>query len=313
MSDVRAVEIADKLYAIDAWMEEGPERLSCYLFDTPDRVLVEVGPSATLHHLIAALEALGIEDLATMVVTHIHIDHAGGAGHLAKRYPRARIGVHASGIRHLTDPTRLWTSAAGVFGEEWLTSTWGTMEPIAGDRLVPLDEGDRIPLGGGRFLEVMHTPGHAKHHIVFHDRASGGMFVGDSVGLCYPHGHFVQPVTPPPDFDARLAVEQMHRMAERQPTFLGFAHFGPNYQVQESLASAEARIGDWVRVVEASAHLDDASAVEELKRWSRRRYLELGFREEDILLYEAKTFWPMQVAGIRRWLGTRDARGAAPE
>ncbi len=304
----RAVQLADKLYAIDAWMEDGPERLSCYLFDTPERVLVEVGPSATLHHLTDALDELGIDDIATFVVTHVHLDHAGGAGQLARRYPRARIGVHRSGARHLVSPERLWSSAVGVFGEEWLASTWGQMEPIAEKRLMALDEGDRVPLGGGRFLDVMHTPGHARHHIVFHDDDSGGMFVGDSVGLCYPHGHFVQPVTPPPDFDARLVVEQLHRMAQRNPKFLGFAHFGPEDRVAETLASAEARIWDWVRIVERMTNLDDKAATEELRRWSRAHYLDLGFAEEDIVKYEAKTFWPMQIAGIRRWLATRQTR-----
>ena len=306
MGSSRAVEIADNLYAIDAWMEQGPERLSCYLFDTPERVLVEVGPSATVHHLVEVLDELGIEDIATIVVTHIHIDHAGGVGQLAHSYPNARFGVHRSGARHLVSPDRLWSSAVGVFGEEWLTSTWGPMEPIPEERLIVLDERDRVPLGGGRFLDVMHTPGHAKHHIVFHDDASGGMFVGDSVGLCYPHGHFVQPVTPPPDFDAGLVVAQMHRMLERAPDFLGFAHFGPNYRVEETLSNAEQRIWEWVRVVEATADLSDESATEELKRWSRDRYLDLGFAEEDIEQYQAKTFWPMQVAGIRLWLASRE-------
>ena len=307
MGQSQVTEIADNLYMIDAWMEEGPERLACYLLDTPERVLVEVGPSVTLHHLTAALDDLGIDELAAIVVTHIHIDHAGGAGQLARRYPKARIGVHSRGARHLATPDRLWSSAVGVFGEEWLAKTWGPMEPIPEDRLMVLNEGDRVPLGGGRFLDVMHTPGHAKHHIVFHEEQSGGMFVGDSVGLCYPHGHFVQPVTPPPDFDARSTVEQMRRMLERHPSFLGFAHFGPEWRVEETLASAEERIWDWVRVVENTAHLSDEAATEELRRWSHRHYLDLGFAEEDIRSYEAKTFWPMQVAGIRRWLEIRES------
>jgi glyoxylase-like metal-dependent hydrolase (beta-lactamase superfamily II) len=302
----RASRLTDNLYAIDAWMEGKPERLACYLFDTPERVLIEVGPSATLHHLTAALDDLGIDDIATIVVTHIHLDHAGGAGQMAKRYPDAQIGVHARGARHLITPERLWKSAVGVFGEEWLTTTWGPMEPVDDDRLVVLDEGDRVPLGGGRYLEVLYTPGHAKHHIVFHDRESGGMFVGDSVGLCYPHGHFVQPVTPPPDFNPGLTIDQMHRMLEREPAFLGFAHFGPNYRVAETLDEAEERIRDWVRVVEASADLDAEAATEALRAWSRRHYLDRGFGEEDVRRYEEKTFWPMQVAGIRRWLATRE-------
>jgi hypothetical protein len=134
------------------------------------------------------------------------------------------------------------------------------------------------------------------------------MFVGDSVGLCYPHGHFVQPVTPPPDFNPDLVVDQMHRMRDREPRFLGFAHFGPDYRVAETLNEAEERIRDWVRVVEDSAGLDDVAATQALKEWSHRHYLARGFREEDIRRYLAKTFWPMQVAGIRRWLATREDR-----
>ena len=102
-----------------------------------------------------------------------------------------------------------------------------------------------------------------------------------------------------------LVVEQMHRMAQRNPEFLGFAHFGPDYRVAETLRNAEARIWDWVRIVEGMTNLDDKAATEELRRWSRAHYLDLGFAEEDIVKYEAKTFWPMQVAGIRRWLATR--------
>ena len=100
--DISVTDLGHDLYLIDARMHGEPERLACYLFDTPERVLIETGPSVTLHHLIDGLEHLGIDDLATIVVTHIHLDHAGGAGHLAARYPRARIGVHSAGARHLT-------------------------------------------------------------------------------------------------------------------------------------------------------------------------------------------------------------------
>ena len=173
MIEYKIERLSDDLYAIDAWMEEHPERLACYLFDTPERVLIEVGPSATLHHLTAALEEMGIDDLATIVVTHIHIDHAGGAGQIAHHFPNARIGVHSRGARHLSDPTRLWSSAVQVFGEEWLTSKWGPMVPIDPDRLLVLDDGDRVPLGGGRELEALYTPGHAKHHITYYEDQSG--------------------------------------------------------------------------------------------------------------------------------------------
>ncbi len=303
--EVRTTLIGEHLYLIDAWMEERPERLACYLFDTPHRTLVEVGPSRTLGHLIAALDALGVDDLASFVVTHIHLDHAGGAGQMAARFPKASVGVHRRGARHLVSPDRLWQSAAGVFGEEWLAETWGPMEPVPEDRILTLDEGDRVPLGNGRYLDVLYTPGHAKHHIVFQDSAEGGMFVGDSVGLCYPHGHFVEPVTPPPDFDPVLQIDQLHRMAERSPTFLGFAHFGPEYDVDAKLDEAERRLDDWVRFVEGLEGLELSAAAEALRRHTHDRYRSEGFDDGDIAAYAEKTNWEMQVAGIRQWLASR--------
>lgn len=297
---------------IDAWMEEREERLACYLFDTPHRTLIEVGPSATLGHLLAALDALGIDDLAAFVVTHIHLDHAGAAGQMAQRFPRAKVGVHRRGARHLAAPQRLWDSAADVFGEEWLRNTWGPMEPVPEERLLILDEGDQIPLGNGRRLDVLYTPGHAKHHVVFQDSAEGGMFVGDSVGLCYPHGHFVQPVTPPPDFDPDLQIEHLHRMAERDPSFLGFAHFGPEYDARGKLYEAEQRLLEWVQVVRAIPDLDDTAATSHLEAWTRRHFLDLGHTAGEIQAYAEKTNWPMQVAGIRRWLAANDGDSAHP-
>jgi glyoxylase-like metal-dependent hydrolase (beta-lactamase superfamily II) len=297
--------LTDDLYAIDVWMEEHPQRLACYLFDTPERVLIEVGPSATLHHLTAALDEMGIDDLATIVVTHIHIDHAGGAGQIAQAYPNARIGVHSKGARHLATPDRLWSSAVQVFGEKWLTTNWGPMVPIHEDRLLILDDGDRVPLGGGRFVEALYTPGHAKHHITYYEEASGGMFVGDSLGLCYPHGHAVQPVTPPPDFDPVVATEQMHRMRAIEPAFLGFAHFGPTYEVGKALDESESRLWEWVRFVEGIGDLDDEPATKLLRQWTLDGYRSEGYSEEEIRTYDRATFWPMQAVGIRRWLAGR--------
>lgn len=298
--DVSVTDLGDDLFVIDAGMHGQPQRLACYLFDTPHRVLVECGPSVSLHHLEAALDSAGIDDLAAIVVTHIHLDHAGGAGHLAARYPNAKIGVHAKGARHLVDPTRLWASAERIYGEEGMRTLWGPMQPIEEDRLLVLDEGDEIPLGGGRSLRVHYTPGHAKHHLVFGDDVTGGLFVGDSVGIAFPHGHFVQPVTPPPDLDPDLVVAQLQRMAAMDPAFLGFAHYGVDRQPLERLAEAEERMGAWV---ERAATLPaDDSAVDTFREWVLDGYRAEGIPPDIIEVYDANTFWPMQVSGMRRWI-----------
>ena len=306
MAEPRVTDLGDGLYQIDAYMHDDAQRLACYLYDTPERVLVECGPSSTLHHLIEVLESLGIDDLATIVVTHIHLDHAGGAGHLAQRFPSAKIGVHSNGARHMADPERLWNSAVRIYGEEGMQRLWGPMEPIAEDRLMILEEGSIVPLGNGRVLDVMYTPGHAKHHVVFHDGNSGGMFVGDSVGITFPHGHFVQPVTPPPDLDPPMLVQQLHRMAEREPTFLGFAHFGVHHDPIDALAQAEARLDEWVEFIESLAGEEPAEATASLRTWVLEGYRSAGYSEAVIQTYDKNSFWDMQAAGIARWLSVRE-------
>jgi glyoxylase-like metal-dependent hydrolase (beta-lactamase superfamily II) len=295
---VAVTDLGHDLYLIDAGMHDEPERLACYLFDTPQRVLVECGPSRSIGHLFDALEAAGVDEIATLAVTHIHLDHAGGAGHLAVRFPEATIAVHAAGARHLADPARLWASATRVWGEEEMDRLWGPMDPIDPGRIRSLDEGDLIRLGGNRSLEVMATPGHARHHLVYFDETTGGCFVGDAVGIAFPHGHLVQPVTPPPDFDPELVTDGLHRIAARNPTFLGFAHFGPDSDPPRMLAEAEERLWEWVRWVESHPGSD----AEAMRRWVLEEYRREGVPPDVAGTYDRNTFWPMQPAGIRRWL-----------
>lgn len=302
MPEVSVTPLGHDLYLIDAYMHDEAERLACYLFDTPNRVLIECGPSRTIGHLYEALASIGVDDVAVLAVTHIHLDHAGGAGHLARRFPAARIGVHEQGARHLVAPERLWASAERIYTPQGMLDLWGPMEPIPADRLLVLEEGSTLPLGNGRHVEVMYTPGHARHHVVFHEADTGAALIGDSVGLAFPHGHLVHPNTPPPDFDPHLVAEQMRRIAARQPAFLGFAHYGPDRTPQETLATAQRRMWDWVRWVEGAAALDDAGLVAAMREWVLSGYRAEGYPEDTIARYDRNTYWPMQSTGIRRWL-----------
>ncbi len=304
--DVSYRQLSDRLYLIDAGMHGEPQRLACYYFDTPEPVLVECGPSVSRGPLVAALDELGVDDLAAIVVTHIHLDHSGAAGHLAARYPGARIGVHGAGARHLVDPSRLWASATRIYGEEGMRTMWGPMEPVAEDRLLILDEGDRVPLGGGRAIEVMYTPGHASHHVAFLEEDSGGCFVGDAVGIVFPHGHVVQPNSPPPEFDPHLITVQLRRMARRDPRFLGFAHFGEHTDPGRALAEAEERLWDWVRFAETLPADDLDAAARLLREWVLAGYRAEGHDDAMLATYDVNTYWPMHVTGIQRWLAQRE-------
>jgi len=302
---VVVTDLGHDLYLVDAMMHDEPGRLACYLFDTPTRVLIECGPTRSINHLYDALADAGVDDVATMAVTHIHLDHAGGAGDFARRFPKATIGVHAAGARHLVSPERLWDSATRIYGPQGMADLWGPMEPVPEDRLLVLDEGSRIPLGGRRFVEVMYTPGHAKHELVFFEAETGAAMVGDAVGLAFPHGHMVQPVTPPPDFDPSLVTEHLERIALRDPAFLGFAHFGPDLDAQSTLVQAAERLWEWVAWVERAGDGDPDDLGTAMRLWVLDGYRRQGYTEDVISEYDRNTFWPMQAAGIRRWLASR--------
>jgi glyoxylase-like metal-dependent hydrolase (beta-lactamase superfamily II) len=308
MTDSLAIPLGHDIYLIDVGMYGEPERMSCYLFDTPHRVLVECGPSLSCDRLFATLDQLGIDDVATLAVTHIHLDHSGGAGQFARRFPRSRVAAHSRGVRHLADPSRLWASATSLYGDEGTRRRWGPLEPVDQDRLLALEDGDRIQLSRSRSLQVLHTPGHARHHVVFSDSDSGACMVGDALGLSYPLGRIVQPTTPPPDLDPDLLVEQLHRIASLDPSYLALGHFGTDPDCETALAAAEESLRRWVNWVRE----DLAAGVADLGEALRHRTLE-GYRDQStpdevVALYDHNTPWPMMAAGIAHWL-SREGTG----
>ncbi len=304
MPQVSCVDLGHDLYLIDAYLTEEPHRLACYLFDTPERVLIDCGPSHSIGHLFDALDHLGVDSVATLAVTHIHLDHAGGAGHFAAHFPAARVAVHSRGLPHLADPARLTASATRAFGEQIMRDHWGPVDPVDPSRLQALEEGSRIALGGGRSLEVMYTPGHARHHVVFFEDETGACLIGDEAGVAFPHSHAVQPATPAPDFDAAATVEQLQRIAARHPALLGFAHFGPHPHPEAALAQAEERVRAWAAWVEQAS--PDADLVGSFRDWVLAAHRAQGMPEDEIALYDRHTFWPTQVEGLRRWLDRRE-------
>jgi glyoxylase-like metal-dependent hydrolase (beta-lactamase superfamily II) len=206
----------------------GWERVTAgYLIEGPAPVLVETGSQSSVPILLKALaeHGVGAEDLAGIAVTHIHLDHAGGVGDVTKVFPKAVIYVHPRGARHLADPSRLIASAATVYGDA-LDSLYGRLEPTPPDRVKAVEDGTEIDIGGGRSLTVVHSPGHAKHHMALHDSDSGLLFVGDSVGVQLPGAGTLRPATPPADFDLDQALDSLKRYAERRPSALALAHYG---------------------------------------------------------------------------------------
>ncbi len=175
--------IADGVIEIDTLLG-GWERMTAgYLIEGPRPVLVETGSQSSIETLLAALAELGVtpSDLAGVAVTHIHLDHAGGVGDVARAFPEATVYVHEKGARHLADPTKLVDSAARVYGP-LLDSLYGRLDPTPAERLHVLADEEEIDIGNGRTLRAIDSPGHAKHHLGLLDSASGLLFAGDAMG-----------------------------------------------------------------------------------------------------------------------------------
>ncbi|MGH2692412.1 MAG: MBL fold metallo-hydrolase [Actinomycetota bacterium] len=244
-------EAAEGIRAIDSLMC-GRERVtSCYLIEAAEPALVETGPSTSLDAVLDGLGELGVgaDDLAHIVVTHIHLDHAGGAGTLAPHFPGATVWVHERGAPHLADPAKLVASATRVYGEAKLKELFGTVDPVPGDRLRAVTGGDRIGLGD-RELEAIYTPGHASHHVALRDSSTGVVFVGDALGVFLPDVRVLRPATPPPEFDLDQAIQSIELIASREPPAVLFSHFGPSPDVTELCALAVNRLRRWTAVVE---------------------------------------------------------------
>ncbi|HEY7143851.1 MAG TPA: MBL fold metallo-hydrolase [Streptosporangiaceae bacterium] len=278
-----------------------------YLIRGAAPCLVETGTAPSAPVVRDALARLGVgpADLATVVVTHIHLDHAGGAGDIAKMFPAARIVVHERGARHLADPARLMTSARMVYGDE-LDELFGELAPTPAERIVSVGETGVIDLGGGRRLESHYAPGHAKHHVGLVDSASGDLYVGDAAGIYIPATGDMRPATPPPDFDLAVALRSLRTFASLRPARLLFSHYGPVDAVGKALERAAEEITMWVEQTRAAraAGLDLDHAAAMVHERTRQRYAVLapGTDPRVAAKYERISSTTANVAGIMHWL-----------
>ena len=229
-----------------------------YLVDAPRPTLVECGPALTIDNVIESLRTLGMDarDLAYLVVSHIHLDHAGGAGDILQAFPSATVVVSEVGARHLVDPERLNASSRRVYGE-LMDTVYGDCTPIEATRIRGVGDGEVLDLGGGRRLELLYTPGHAKHHITAFDPDAGALFVGDSVGVKTPGMSRIRPATPPPDFELVLAHRTLDRYKALNPQVVYLAHYGAVDPPMAALDEASDALRRWAETAEAAYHEHD--------------------------------------------------------
>jgi glyoxylase-like metal-dependent hydrolase (beta-lactamase superfamily II) len=216
-----------------------------------DGVLIDPGPTSSLDNLIAELVG---EPPRAVLLTHIHLDHAGATGTMVRRWPELPVYVHEIGAPHLADPTKLLASAARLYGDQ-MERLWGEVAPVPQANLNPLSGGEEL-LG----FEVAYTPGHASHHVSYLHRDSGRAFVGDTAAVRIPPSDFVLPPTPPPDIDLDLWHRSIERILNWEPASLGLTHFGAVEEPEAHLDLVRARLREQARL--ASEHPPERFAQE---------------------------------------------------
>ena len=237
--------------------------------------LIDPGPSTTLETLRRSLEHKGIPlgEVRQLLLTHIHLDHAGATGTLVRDHPAIEVFVHERGAPHMADPAKLVASATRLYGEANMARLWGEFLPVPQANLRVLRGGETIT-AGGRELDVAYTPGHASHHVSYFDRAARVAFVGDTAGICRGPGTYVMPPTPPPDIDLESWRGSEARILAWDPDTLFLTHFGPFHGARVQFQQLRDNIEAWNRIVRRL--IADAGLTEEQRQ---QTFVEEAFRE----------------------------------
>lgn len=300
-------DLGHEVYQIDTRMAGYDGITASYLIRGDRPCLVETGTAPSAPLVRDALAALGVgpADLATIAVTHIHLDHAGGTGDLAEMFPSSEVVVHELGAWHLADPSVLMASARMVYGDE-LDELFGELAPTPAERIRAVEQTGLVDLGGGRRLESHYSPGHAKHHVGLIDSQSGDLYVGDAAGVYIPETGDLRPATPPPDFDLDVALDSLRTFTALRPARLLFSHFGPVTAVDETLERSAEEIRLWAEETRqarsAGMDLDHATAM--VAERTRQRYAVLadGYDPEVRAKFKRISGAAANVAGIMHWL-----------
>lgn len=248
-----ATAIAPESFLIDLQFQGETQVIGAYLVRGYQRaILIESGPGSTIDALVAGIRAAGLEvgDLTDVYVTHIHLDHAGAAGLLAAMNPSLKVHTHPFGAAHVVDPSKLIASATRIYGDQ-MDRLWGKWAPIDESRVIPIEDGETIDLGG-RTLTAHFTPGHARHHIAYLDQESGDLYAGDVAGIHIPGAGFVLPPTPPPEFDPESWATSIGLMRSLRPLRLIPTHFGPVSDPAGRLDELATELAHVVEIGEAS-------------------------------------------------------------
>lgn len=299
------IPVDDHITAIDHELLERPGVGVTYVVRGEAIALIETGTARTAPRTLAGLEQLGIprEAVSHIICTHIHMDHAGGAGHLAEALPNATVYIHSMSIPHLVDPSRLMNSSRRAVGE----AAWplhGEMLPIPEARLQPA-ENMRLDLGRDVVLEAIATPGHSPDHLSYRDLKNGGLFIGDAAGLDMPLHNLFLPCTPPPTYDLEAQRNTIALLRKQDISRLYVTHWGPHDDVDAKLQRAWDKLEELVEIVLAAM----AAGEEDIPAINARWLPEARMDYPGALI--AQSWGEMSVVGLMRYERKRQEREQA--
>jgi glyoxylase-like metal-dependent hydrolase (beta-lactamase superfamily II) len=253
-------EVGKNLFLIDLETGGFKNLIASYVLTGKKVIIVETGPTSSIPKLLAGLKELHVklEDVAYVCLTHVHLDHGGGAGTLLKSLPNAKLVVHAKGTPHMVDPSKLWAVSKQVLGD--VAEMFGAPEPVSKDRIVVAGEGLIVDSGNGVKLKVMEAPGHASHNVSYYEYANGGLFPGDAAGAYIREYNTVFPTTPPP-FRPDIALVTLDKLISLNPKVLYYSHFGDGPDAVYRLREYAAQIKLWASIAEEGVKKGESAEV----------------------------------------------------
>ena len=280
-----------------------PKRIAAVLLQgAAGAAIVDPGPTSCLPTLEDALERAGtpLSAVSHLLLTHIHLDHAGAAGTIARRYPAMQVVVHRHGARHLADPARLIESATRLYGAD-MDRMWGACEPVPERQLQVVDGGEVLDVAG-RTVSVTYTPGHAKHHVTYFDPTSRIAWVGDVAGVCIDAG-YVLPPTPPPDIDLPGWRQSIERLEAMPADTLFLTHYGPVMAPRVHLRALADNLEMMAALARESLAMpgtdeEQKAAFDDRLRRELRRHMD----EAQAQSYESAAAFGLSWAGLARYL-----------
>lgn len=248
MQSDRLKDLGNRIHLIDGLDLGMPGRTGTYVIHEENLTLVETGPSPSVPHVLKGLSQLGHDpaDVKFIIVTHIHLDHAGGVGLLLQDCPQAKVVVHPRGARHLARPSKLIAGARAVYGSKF-DALFDPVVPVPEERLIVKEDGETLTIGPGRTLQFWHTPGHAAHHFSIYDPVSNGVFTGDTAGIRYHQTNdvgleFYLPSTSPNQFDPEAMLTSIRTFQDNHVDRIYFGHYGMTSRVKK----VYEQVSDWI-------------------------------------------------------------------